>query len=106
MFFPLSADPLHAMGVDDLIQLEIMLNRFRKLVAELMRGSVTRNSFQAWEVEILMDYHNCDLAPRHRLETLRQYQRAVEKQMETGPGPPMKFSEFLQQKTMRRPSTR
>ncbi|MGB7760556.1 MAG: hypothetical protein WBL61_12045 [Bryobacteraceae bacterium] len=92
--------------MDDLIQLEIMLNRFRKLVAELMRGSVTRNSFQAWEVEILIDYHNSAVAPRHRLETLRQYQREVEKQMETGPGPPMKFSEFLQQKTMRRPSTR
>jgi hypothetical protein len=106
MFIPPSADQLDAMVVDDLIQLEIMLNRFRKLVGELMRGSVTRNSFHAWEVEILMDYHNCSLAPRHRLETLRQYQRAVEKQMEMGPGPPMKFSEFLQQKTMRRPSTR
>jgi hypothetical protein len=106
MFFPQSADPLHAMVVDDLIQLEIMLNRFRKLVAELMRGSMTRNSFQPWEVDILMDYHNCPTPPRHRMETLRQYQRAVEKQMETGPGPPMKFSEFLQQKTMRRPSTR
>ena len=106
MLFPRSADPLDAMVVDDLVQLEIMLNRFRKLVAELMRGSVTRNSFQAWEVEILVDYHNCASAPRHRLETLRQYQRAVEKQMEMGPGPPMKFSEFLQQKTMRRPSTR
>jgi hypothetical protein len=106
MFFRPSADPLDAMAVDDLIQLEIMLNRFRKLMGELMRGSVTRNSFHAWEVEILMDYHSCSLAPRHRLETLRQYQRAVEKQMETGPGPPMKFSEFLQQKTMRRPSMR
>jgi hypothetical protein len=106
MFFPRPADPLHAMVVDDLVQLEIMLNRFRKLVAEMMRGSVTRNSFQAWEVEILMDYHNCVSATRRRLETLRQYQRAVEKQMEMGPGPPMKFSEFLQQKMMRRPSTR
>jgi hypothetical protein len=105
MFFPQTADPLHAMVVDDLIQLEIMLNRFRKLVSELMRGAMTRNSFQPWEVEILMDYHSSPVAPRHRMEMLRQYQRAVEKQMETGPGPPMKFSEFLQQKVTRRPPT-
>jgi len=91
---------------DDLIEREIMLNRFRKLVGELMRGSIARNSFQSWELEILMDYHTSPLTPRHRLETLRQYQRAVEKQLETGPGPPLKFSEFLQQKMTRRPSTR
>jgi hypothetical protein len=94
------------MVADDLIQLEIMLNRFRKLLAELMRGAIVRNSFQPWEVEILMDFQNCSLEPGRRMETLRQYQRAVERQMEMGPGPPMKLSEFLQQKTMRRPSTR
>jgi hypothetical protein len=37
----------------------------------------------------------CALEPRRRMDTLRQYQRAVERQMETGPGPPMKLSEFL-----------
>ncbi len=94
------------MVADDLIQLEIMLNRFRKLVAELMRGAIVRNAFQPWEIEILMDFQGCTLAPRRRLETLRQYQRAVEKQMEVGPGPPMKLSDFLQKKMMRRPSTR
>jgi len=94
------------MVADDLIQLEIMLNRFRKLMAGLLRGEIARNAFQPWEVEILMDFENCVLEPRRRMETLRQYQRAVEKQMETGPGPPMKLSEFLQQKTIRRPSIR
>jgi hypothetical protein len=93
------------MVADDLIEREIMLNRFRRLVAELMRGSIARNSFHTWELEILMDYHTCTLAPRHRIENLRQYQRAVEKQLETGPGPPIKFSEFLQRKMTRRPST-
>jgi hypothetical protein len=93
------------MVADDLIQLEIMLNRFRKLLGELIRGAIVRNAFQPWEVELLMDFQNCVLEPRRRTETLRQYQRAVEKQMEMGPGPPMKLSEFLQQKTMRRPST-
>ncbi len=79
-----------------------MLNRFRKLLAELMRGATVRNSFAPWELAILLDLEQCDLNPRRRLDTLRQYQRAVERQMATGPGPPMKFSEFLEQKRQRR----
>jgi len=94
------------MVADDLIQLEIMLNRFRKLMGELMRGTVVRNAFQRWEMEILIDFQECVLDPRRRTETLRQYQRAVEKQMEIGPGPPMLLSDFLQRKTTRRPSMR
>jgi hypothetical protein len=37
----------------------------------------------------------CQLEPRRRVDILRQYQRAVERQLETGPGPPIKLSEFL-----------
>ena len=83
-----------------------MLNRFRRLVSELMRGSLVRNSFQPWEVVLLLDMESCELEPKQRRETLRQYQRAVEKQLETGPGPPMKLSEFLQLKMTRRPTIR
>jgi hypothetical protein len=89
---------------DELIELELTLNRFRRLIGELMRGTLARNSFQPWEVEILLDIENCEIPARRRLDTLRQYQRAVEKQMETGPGPPMKLSDFLQEKTTRRPA--
>jgi len=93
------------MTVDDLIRFEEMLNRFRRLIGELTRGTIGRNSFEPWEVEILMDVEQCQLDPRRRLDTLRQYQKAVEKQMETGPGPPMKLSEFLQARRTRRPSS-
>jgi len=89
---------------DELIELELMLNRFNRLLGELMRGAIERNAFQAWEVEILLDMENCQLEPRRRLEILRQYQKAVERQMETGPGPPMKLSEYLQLRMTRRPS--
>jgi hypothetical protein len=81
------------------------LNRFRRLVSELARGAILRNAFEPWEVEILLDCQNCHIEPRRRLETLQQYQKAVEKQLETGPGPPMKLSEFLQARTTRRPSS-
>ena len=87
---------------DELIELELMLNRFTRLIGEVMRGTLVRNAFQPWEVAILLDLESCKLHGHRRRETLRQYQRAVEKQMETGPGPPMKLSEFLADRALRR----
>ncbi len=92
------------MTADDLIQLELMLNRFNRLIGELMRGSIVRTTFHPWEVGLLLDMETCQIEPRKRQEILRQYQKAVQKQMETGPGPPMKLSEFLQLRMTRRPS--
>jgi hypothetical protein len=92
-----------SMTPDDLVQLELMLNRFRRLIAEIMRGSLRRNSFEPWEIGILLDFQTCAVNPQRRLEMLKAYQKAVEHQMETGPGPPMKFSEYLQLKSTRRP---
>jgi hypothetical protein len=87
---------------DDIIALEIMLNRFRRLMVEVLRGVIARNSFLPWEVEILLDLDTCQLERRRRNEILRQYQRAVERQMQMGPGPPMKLSEFLEFRAHRR----
>ena len=92
------------MTADDLIQLELMLNRFNRLMTEILRGSIVRTTFLPWEVEILLDMQTCQVDPKKRLEILRQYQRAVQKQMETGPGPPMKLSDFLHLRITRRPS--
>lgn len=89
---------------DDPIGLELMLNRFRRLMRELVRGVVRRNAFDPWEVEILLDFQTCMLERGHRMDTLRAYQKAVERQLETGPGPPMKLSEYLQLKRTRRPA--
>jgi len=90
------------MAPDDLIALEIMLNRFNRLMGEVMRGTIVRNCFHAWEVEILLDLETCLLDRRRRTDILRQYQRAVERQMQAGPGPPMKLSEFLGIRARRR----
>lgn len=79
---------------DDLVGQELMLHRFNRLMGEIMRGVITRNVFQAWEIDVLLDIESCPLE-RRRLETLRQYQKAVERQLDTGPGPPMKLSVFL-----------
>lgn len=93
-FRPHSADYRCVTGTDDLIQRELMINRFKRLIGELSRGEMARNSFHPWEIEILLDMDACQLG-RRRVDILRQYQRAVERQLETGPGPPIKLSEFL-----------
>jgi hypothetical protein len=80
---------------DNLVELELMLNRFNRLVGELMRGAIARNVFQPWEIDLLLDIESCSLDRRRRLEVLRQYQKAVERQLDIGPGPPMKLSVFL-----------
>lgn len=90
------------MTAEDLVAAELMLNRFNRLLGELIHGAIARNAFQPWEVEILLDLNGCRLEPRRRVELLRQYQRAVERQMTGGPGPPMKLSEFLEQRRQRR----
>jgi hypothetical protein len=87
---------------DDLVLAELMLNRFRRLMGELQRGLITRNDFQPWEIEILLDIETCQLDRKRRMDILRQYQRAVERQMEMGGRSPMKLSEFLQIRAAKR----
>jgi hypothetical protein len=93
---------MNVTSADEIEQRECQLNRFRRLVGEILRGEMTRNSFAPWEIDLLLDFDNCQLPSRRRLDVLRQYQRAVEKQMESGPGPPMKLSHFLVLREQRR----
>jgi hypothetical protein len=79
-----------------------MLHRFRRLLGELVHGIPSRNNFFRWEIELMMDFEQCVMPTRRRAEILRQYERAVTRQMETGPGPPMKLSEFLEARERRR----
>jgi hypothetical protein len=91
-------------SADEIEQRECQLNRFRRLIGELLRGEMNRNSFAPWEIDLLLDFENCELPSRRRLDILRQYQKAVERQMESGPGPPMKLSHFLVLREQRRNS--
>jgi hypothetical protein len=83
------------MGMEDPPDLELMANRFRRLVKELLEGAVRRTSFQPWEVHLLLDLQDCRLTRSRRDEALRRYQRVVEKQLERGELPPVKFSDFV-----------
>ena len=94
------------MTADDYEQRELMLNRFRRLFGELMRGQTVRNNFASWEITVLLDLDACELPPKRRMEILRQYQRAVERQLSTGPGPPLLLSQFLVIREQRRTGSR
>jgi len=84
------------MTADDLVERELMFNRFQRLIVEVIRGQTRRTVFQPWEVDLLVDIEGCGpLDTKRRIGTLRHYVRAVERQLEQGPGPPMKLSEFL-----------
>jgi hypothetical protein len=75
--------------------LELMANRFNRLVKELLDGRVRRNTFQPWEVHLLLDLQECRLTRSRREEALRRYQKMVQRQLERGEVPPVAFSEFV-----------
>ena len=90
-------------AAEDLIEKELMRSRFTRLTTELMRGEVARTTFQPWEIDILLDASSCALEPKHRADILQRYRRAVNRQLDDGPGPPMKLSDYLQVSNTRRP---
>ncbi len=75
---------------------EARLNRFNRLMQELIRGNMNRNTFQPWEIEILLDIEACQIREPVKRETLRRYQKAVQRAMEKGaptPLAPLRVSE-------------
>ena len=75
---------------------DAILAQFNRLIQEVLRGNMHRTTFRPWEVEILLDIESCGLRDAARRETLRRYQRAVQRQMEKGGGSPLKLSEYLE----------
>lgn len=77
------------------IDSEARLNRFNRLMQELIRGNMNRNTFQPWEIEILLDIEACQIREPVKRETLRRYQKAVQRAMEKGAPTPLRLSEYL-----------
>jgi hypothetical protein len=77
------------------IDSEARLNRFNRLMQELIRGAMNRNTFQPWEIEILLDIEACQILEPVKRETLRRYQKAVQRSMEKGAPMPLRLSEYL-----------
>ena len=81
--------------IDTVQDSEIMLNRFNRLIQELLRGSMNRNTFRPFEIDILLDIEACNLKETGKKEILRRYQKAVQRAMDKGAAKPMKLSEYL-----------
>ena len=74
---------------------EVVLTRFNRLMQELVRGTMNRNTFQPWEIEILLDIEACNLREAVKKETLRRYHKAVQRAMEKGAPVPFRLSQYL-----------
>lgn len=88
--------------IESLPDSETVLAQFNRLVQELLRGTMNRNCFRPWEIEILLDIETCDLRDTSKREVLRRYQRAVQRHMERGARLPFKLSEYLDSQRVKR----
>lgn len=75
---------------------DAILAQFNRLIQEVLRGDMHRTTFRPWEVELLLDIEGCGLRDASRRETIRRYQRAVQRHMEKGAHRPLKLSEYLE----------
>jgi hypothetical protein len=75
---------------------------YTQLIQELMGGSVRRNLFSHWELNLLLDVQFAKLRKTARTEILRRYLRAVQQSQAHGGAEPPRFSEFLSQSAPRK----
>lgn len=87
--------------MDEFPDLELTLNRFNRLIREILAGQVRRTCFQPWEMEFLIDLQECGLTRSRRSEALQRYQRAVQKQLERRQFPPIRFCEFVNRRAQK-----
>jgi hypothetical protein len=88
--------------IDTLPDSDAVLAQFNRLIQELLRGSLNRNTFRPWEIEILLDLDGCEFKDGNKREILKRYQRAVQRHMERGAPLPFKMSEYLDSLRTRR----
>ncbi len=88
--------------LDTLPDSDAILTQFNRLIQELLRGNMTRNTFRPWEIELLLDIESCSLRESSKREVLRRYQRAVQRHMDKGARLPLKLSEYLEANRVKR----
>jgi hypothetical protein len=81
---------------------EVIHAQFNRLLNELLKGAINRNTFQPWEIEIMLDMQACDFGDTPQKEMLKRYQKAVQRAYDKGARMPMKLSEYLSSLRSRR----
>lgn len=69
--------------------------RFQRLIEELLQQRLQRNSFQPWEVDLLIDIDQYQFPRSLRTRLLQRYERAVLKSLAKGITRPFLFSQYL-----------
>ena len=83
---------------ENIVELEARLHQFNRLMQEILRGRILRNTFQPWEVDLLLDIESCALRDSNRREVLRRYQKAANRFVDRGGRSLLKLSEYLEKK--------
>ncbi len=95
--------PIITLGmIDTLPDSETVLAQFNRLIQELLRGNMNRNTFRQWEIDLLLDIESCEMKDANKREMLRRYQKAVQRHMDRGARLPLKLSEYLEAQRSRR----
>jgi hypothetical protein len=71
------------------------MTALHQLVQDIIGGSMRRNTFSQWELELLLDLQTCGIRKGSRTETLRRYLRAVQQHYAQGARGPLRLSAFL-----------
>lgn len=81
---------------------EIVHAQFNRLLNELIKGVINRNTFQPWEIVLMLDIQAFDFGDSQQKEMLKRYQKAVQRCYEKGAKMPMKLSEYINSLKSRR----
>lgn len=74
------------------------LAQFNVLMEELLRGGLARSTYRPWEIGILLDLEECRLRGGAKMRALREYQGAVQAELEAGAAEPSRFADFLERR--------
>lgn len=72
-----------------------ILTRFQRLMKDVRAANWQRTSFDAWEIELLLDIADCSSEFEQRRALLDRYQKAVERRLSNHCEMPMKLSEYI-----------
>ena len=75
---------------------DAILDQFNLLMGELLQGGMGRANFRPWEIDILLDIESCTMSSSAKRQVLREYQTAVQAELQKGAHLPMRFSEYLE----------
>lgn len=85
---------------ENLLDSEAVLARFNRLIQDLLHGSIRRNTFLPWEVDLMLDIEQCPLRDGPLRRELQRYQAAVRRRMGKGEPIPIKFSDYLSSRSL------